>query len=157
LPTTGAATGRGLGLARYKGSGAWCAAVAEVAAEHEIRVRRLTLAVDVGLVVNPEGVMNQIEGGALQALSWTLKERVRFDRRRVLTDTWDDYPILSFSEAPRVEVVLVSRPDQPSLGAGEASLGPTSAAIGNAVYQALGVRVRDLPLTREVITAAIES
>jgi len=156
LPTTGAATGRGLGLARYKGSGAWCAAVAEVAAEHEIRVRRLTLAVDVGLVVNPEGVMNQIEGGALQALSWTLKERVRFDRRRVLTDTWDDYPILSFSEAPRVEVVLVSRPDQPSLGAGEASLGPTSAAIGNAVYQALGVRVRDLPLTREVITAAIE-
>jgi nicotinate dehydrogenase subunit B len=148
--------GRGLGFARYKGSGAWCAVVAEVIAEQQLQVRRLTIAVDVGLVLNPDGVVNQIEGGAVQAASWTLKERVRFDRRRVLSDTWETYPIMSFGEVPPVDVLIVPRPDQPPLGAGEASVGPTAAAIGNALYAALGVRVRDLPLTPEAIIAAID-
>jgi CO/xanthine dehydrogenase Mo-binding subunit len=148
--------GLGVGVARYKNRGAYCAVVAEVEAEAELRVRRLTVAVDVGLVINPDGVVNQIEGGALQALSWTVKEQVRFDARTVTSRTWEEYPILTFSEVPPVEVVLLDRPDQPSLGAGEASIGPTAAAIGNALAAAIGVRVRTLPLTPENIVAAID-
>jgi nicotinate dehydrogenase subunit B len=155
--TTPEAVGLGMGFARYKGSGAYCAVVAEVEAESEIRVRRLTIAVDVGRVVNPDGLRNQIEGGATQATSWTLKERVRFDRRRVTSDTWESYPILKFSEAPEIAVELLSSPGDPSLGAGEADQGPTAAAIGNAVAAAIGVRVRDLPLTTEAVIAAIEA
>src|ERR671920_1143840 len=117
--------------------------VAEVEAETHVRVRRLTIAVDVGLVVNPDGVVNQIEGGALQALSWTTKERVRFDRRTVTSATWEEYPILTFSEVPPVDVVLLDRPDQASLGAGETSVGPTAAAVANGLAAATGVRVRD--------------
>jgi CO/xanthine dehydrogenase Mo-binding subunit len=120
-------------------------------------LRRLYIAVDVGQVVNPDGVRNQIEGGAVQAASWTLKERVRFDRRRVTSSGWDTYPILRFSETPEVEVTLLSRPDEPSVGAGEAAQGPTSAAIANAVADAIGVRVRDLPLTTERVIAAMDS
>ena len=120
------------------------------------RVRRLTVAVDVGLVVNPDGVVNQIEGGALQALSWTTKEQVRFDARTVTSRTWENYPILTFSEVPPVDVVLLDRPGDPSLGAGEASIGPTAAAIGNALYAATGLRVRSLPLTPENVVAAME-
>jgi CO/xanthine dehydrogenase Mo-binding subunit len=147
--------GRGLGIARYKGRGAYCAVVAEVEAETGIQVRRLTIAVDVGRVVNPDGVRFQIEGGAIQATSWTLKERVRFDRSRITSADWESYPILRFSEVPEVEVHLVERPDLPSVGAGEAAQGPTAAAIANAVAAAVGVRVRDLPLTVEAVTAAI--
>jgi CO/xanthine dehydrogenase Mo-binding subunit len=149
--------GRGLGVARYKGRGAYCAVVAEVEAERDIRVRRLTVAVDVGRVINPDGVRMQLEGGAIQTTSWTLKERVRFDRRRVTSDDWESYPILRFSEVPEVEVHVLDRPDQPSVGAGEAAQGPTSAAIANAVAAALGVRVRDLPITTEAVTAAINA
>jgi nicotinate dehydrogenase subunit B len=150
-------TGRGLGLARYKQRGAYCAVVAEVEAEHDIRVRRLTIAVDVGRAVNPDGVRMQIEGGALQATSWTLKERLRFDRRRVTSDDWESYPILRFSEVPLVDVHLLDRPDLPSVGAGEAAQGPTGAALANAVAAAVGVRVRDLPVTPTAVTAAIEN
>lgn len=148
--------GRGIGFARYKDKGAYCAVVAEVAAESDIRVRRLTIAVDVGRVVNPDGVRNQIEGGATQSTSWTTKERVRFDRRHVTSGDWESYPILRFSEVPELDVVLVSRPDLPSVGAGEAAQGPTAAAIANAVTDAIGVRVRDLPLTYDAVVAAIE-
>lgn len=149
--------GRGIGFARYKDKGAYCAVVAEVEAEHHIRVRRLTIAVDVGLVVNPDGVRNQIEGGATQATSWTLKERVRFDNRRVTSDDWESYPILRFSEVPEIHVEIVPRPDLPSVGAGEAAQGPTPAAIANAVAAAIGVRVRNLPLTTDAVVAAIEA
>lgn len=146
--------GHGIGFARYKGSGAWCAVIAEIDAGREIRVVRLVIAVDVGLVINPDGVVNQIEGGAIQAASWTLKEQVRFDRTRIISDSWDNYPILRFSEVPAVEVELLNRPQEPSLGAGEAAQGPTAAAIANAVFDALRVRVRDLPITPERIIAA---
>jgi len=148
------AWGHGIGFAKYKNTGAYCAVVAEIEAEREIRVRRLVAAVDVGLVINPDGVANQIEGGAIQASSWTLKEAVRFDRMRVTSSTWEDYPILKFSEVPAIEVEIVSRSDAPSVGAGEAAQGPTAGAIANAVYDALGVRVRDLPITPERIVAA---
>jgi nicotinate dehydrogenase subunit B len=153
--TAEAGVGHGIGFARYKGRGAYCAVVAEVAAVHEVRVRRLAIAVDVGRVVNPDGVRNQIEGGAVQATSWTLKERVRFDRVRVTSTDWETYPILRFSDAPAVTVEVISRPDVPSVGAGEAAQGPTAAAIANAVADALSVRVRDLPITTERILATI--
>jgi CO/xanthine dehydrogenase Mo-binding subunit len=147
--------GHGIGFARYKNTSAYCAVVAEVEATHEIRVRRLTIAVDAGLVINPDGAANQIEGGAIQATSWALKERVRFDRFGVTSDNWETYPILRFSEVPAVDVELLPAKENPPLGVGEAAQGPTVAAIGNAVFDALGVRVRALPLTEEQIVAAM--
>ncbi len=149
------ARGRGIGFARYKNLGDWVAVVAEVVVEDVVRVPRIVAAIDCGRVVNPDGVANQAEGGVIQAVSWTLKERVRFDRARVTTRNWEDYPILTFEEAPSVEVVLLDRPHEPSLGVGEGMMGPTAAAIANAVFNAMGVRVRDLPLTRERVIAAM--
>jgi CO/xanthine dehydrogenase Mo-binding subunit len=141
--------GRGVAYARYKNIGAYCAVVAEVEAGAELRVTRLVAAVDVGLPVNPDGVANQVEGGCVQATSWALKEAWRPG-----VASWDDYPILRFSEAPPVEVHLLKN-TFPSLGAGECMMGPTVAAIANALADALGVRVRELPLTTENITRAI--
>jgi nicotinate dehydrogenase subunit B len=149
--------GYGIGFGRYKNTGAYCAAIAEVEGDDEIRVRRLTLAVDVGEAINPDGVINQIEGGAIQATSWVLKERVRFDRYRITSNSWTDYPILRFSEVPEVQVELIQRPDIDPVGAGEAAHGPVTAAIANATFDALGVRVRDLPITRDSLIAAMES
>lgn len=119
--------------------------VAEVEAIDQVRVRRLTIAADAGLVINPDGAANQIEGGAIQATSWTLKERVRFSRSTVTSDTWEAYPILRFSEVPDVEVEFVDDGSNPPLGVGECAQGPTAAAIANAVCDALGVRIRTLP------------
>jgi nicotinate dehydrogenase subunit B len=149
------AVGHGIGYARYKNSSAYCAVVAEVEAVAEVRVRRLTIAVDAGLVINPDGAANQIEGGAIQSTSWTVKERVRFDRFTVTSDTWETYPILRFSEVPAVDVEFLPGTDNPPLGVGECAQGPTAAAIANAVSDALGVRVRSLPLTAQQIVAAM--
>ena len=134
--------GHGVGFARYKNTGAYCAAIAEIEGAEEISVRKLTLAVDVGEAINPDGVINQIEGGAIQATSWVLKERVRFDRQRITSTSWTEYPILRFSEVPDVEVEVIQRPEMDPVGAGEAAHGPVTAAIANAVFDALGVRVR---------------
>jgi CO/xanthine dehydrogenase Mo-binding subunit len=147
--------GHGIGYARYKNSSAYCAVVAEVEAVEHVLVRRLTIAVDAGLVISPDGATNQIEGGAIQATSWTIKERVRFDRFDVTSDTWETYPILRFSEVPAVDVELVAGNGNLPLGVGECAQGPTAAAIANAVFDALGVRVRSLPLTPEQIVAAM--
>jgi nicotinate dehydrogenase subunit B len=147
--------GHGIAYARYKGTSAYCAVVAEVEAISDVRVRRLTLAVDAGLVINPDGAANQVEGGAIQATSWTLKERVRFNRMTVTSDTWETYPILRFSEVPAVDVELLQGGGNPALGVGETAQGPTAAAIANAVHDVLGVRVRSLPLTQEQIVAAM--
>jgi nicotinate dehydrogenase subunit B len=143
--------GHGIGFAKYKNLGAYCAVIAEVEATHELRVTHLVAAVDVGLPVNPDGVVNQIEGGCIQATSWTLKEAWRPG-----VVAWEDYPILKFSEVPSVEVLLLKN-DFPSVGAGECTMGPTAAAITNALHDALGVRVRDLPLTPERIARAINA
>jgi len=147
--------GRGIGFARYKNASAYCAVVAEVEVAEKIRVRRAVAAVDAGGTINPDGLRNQVEGGIVQATSWTLKEAVRWDATRVLTRSWDDYPILRFDEVPDVEVVIVDRPGEPGLGAGECSAGPTAAAIANALAHALGVRARDLPLTPERVARAM--
>ncbi|MEA2835569.1 MAG: hypothetical protein QOD89_119 [Bradyrhizobium sp.] len=148
--------GYGIGFARYKNTGAYCAVVAEIEGAEELRVRRLTIAVDVGEAINPDGVINQIEGGAIQATSWVLKEQVRFDRERITSSTWSSYPILRFSEVPEVQVELIARPELDPVGAGEAAHGPTTAAIANAVFDCLGVRVRSLPITRDSLIAAME-
>jgi nicotinate dehydrogenase subunit B len=148
--------GYGVAVARYKGTAGYCAAVAEVVADTDIRLRRLWLAVDVGRVINPDGVVNQVEGGAVQSASWTLREQVRFDRDRITSAGWDSYPILRFTEVPEVMVRIVAAPGEAETGAGEVAQGPVAGAIGNAVAAAVGVRVRDLPLTRERVTRAIE-
>jgi len=155
-PTPKAGTGYGFGYSRYKNTGAYCAAVAEIEGDEDIRVKKLTLAVDVGEAINPDGVINQIEGGAIQATSWVLKERVRFDRERITSNSWTDYPILRFSEVPEVEVEVIQRSDIDPVGAGEAAHGPVTAAIANAVFDCLGLRVRNLPITRERLIAAME-
>lgn len=152
--TQGTGRARGLAFARYKNTGAYCAAVAEVEAEEEARVRRLWLVADIGRVVHRDGALNQIEGGAVQTVSWVLREAVPFDRAGVRIAGWDDYPILRFSEVPAVEVRLVDS-GAPSLGAGEATHGPVTAAIGNALSRALGLRVRRLPFTRDALAAAL--
>lgn len=148
--------GHGVGFARYKNTGAYCAAIAEIEGADDIRVKRLALAVDVGEAINPDGVINQIEGGAIQATSWVLKERVRFDRTRITSTSWTDYPILTFSEVPAVDVEIIQRPEVEPVGAGEAAHGPVTAAIANAVHDCLGVRVHDLPITGGKIIAAME-
>ncbi len=141
--------GRGLAFARYKNTGAWCAVVAEVAVARTVQLRGLWIAADMGRVVHPDGARNQLEGGALQAASWTLHETAQWDEDGIRSNDWASYPILGFSEVPAVEVSLLDRPHSPSLGAGECAAGPTAAAIGNAVFAATGVRVRSMPFTAD--------
>jgi CO/xanthine dehydrogenase Mo-binding subunit len=148
--------GRGLGFARYKNLSAYCAVIAQVEAGEALRVRRVWAAVDAGQAINPDGLKNQIEGGIVQAVSWTLKEYVRFDRERVQSRSWETYPILGFAEVPEIEVTILNRPDEPALGTGECAAGPTAAAVANALCNAMDVRARDLPLTPERIARAME-
>ena len=144
----------GLGFARYKNNGAWCAAVAQVEALREIRVRRVWLAVDVGRVVQEDGVRNQLEGGAIQTVSWCLKESVQFDHTQVTSDTWSSYPILRFSEVLEVEVALIDRPQEPSLGAGGAH--PRSAGRGDreCTGRSRGRALREMPFTWDRVQRA---
>jgi CO/xanthine dehydrogenase Mo-binding subunit len=151
-----AVRGRGIGFARYKNSGAYCAVVIEIEVAERIILDRVWTVVDAGEVINPDGVINQMEGGILQAASWTLKEAVQWDRLRVTTRSWEDYPILRFDETPReLNVQIMACEQLPPLGVGECAAGPTAAAIANALADALGVRVRDLPLTPERLQRAV--
>ena len=155
LPS-GTGRGRGIGFARYKNMAAYAAVVAEVEVEEEVRLTQVWCAGDAGLVINPDGAINQLEGGIIQAASWALKEGVRLDSAGISSRDWEGYPVLRFTEVPEVTVELVgAAADLPPLGVGEASGGPTVAAIGNAVAHALGARLRDLPLTRERVMAAL--
>jgi CO/xanthine dehydrogenase Mo-binding subunit len=150
--------GRGFAFAQYKNSACYVAVAADVAVERrsrKVHVTRAVSAVDAGLVVNPDGLVNQIEGGIIQSASWTLKESVAFDRSRITTRSWADYPILTFPEVPQVEVHLINRPEDPPLGAGEGSQGPAVAAIANAICHATGARLRDLPFTPQRVRAAL--
>ena len=150
--------GRGIAFAKYKNLAAYVAVVADVEIDRRtgnVRVTKAVAAVDAGLIINPDGVINQIEGGIIQSTSWSLKESVRYDAQRVQTRSWADYPILTFPEVPAVEVVLLNRPDERSLGTGEGSQGPTVAAIANAIANATGTRLRDLPFTRERVKAVL--
>jgi CO/xanthine dehydrogenase Mo-binding subunit len=150
--------GKGIGFARYKNIAGYCAVAMEVEVNPKngrIRVLRAVASAEVGRIVSPDGVSNQIEGGLIQSLSWTLKEEVKFNDTQILSTDWASYPILTFSEIPPVEVVLIDRPDMPFLGTGEASQGPTCAALANAVFDATGARLRQLPFTPERVKAAL--
>ncbi len=151
--------GRGFAFARYKNLGAYCAVALDLTVEHEtgrIRIGRVVAAVDSGQPINPDGIRNQIEGAIVQSASWTLYEQVRFDRRHVTSRDWSGYPILRFPAVPdSIEVHIADRPGLPFLGTGEAGQGPTAAAIANALFDAAGVRLRDLPLSQARVKDAI--
>jgi CO/xanthine dehydrogenase Mo-binding subunit len=121
-----------------------------------VRVTRAVAAVDSGEAVNPDGIRNQIEGGLLQSLSWSLCEEVSWDARGVTSRDWAGYPILRFPQMPdQVDVHIIDRPGQPFLGTGEAAQGPAAAALANALADATGVRMRDLPLRRDRVRAQL--
>jgi CO/xanthine dehydrogenase Mo-binding subunit len=154
----GILSGRGLAYMRYKQAENYVAMAMEVAVERatgQVHVRRVTCAHDCGLIINPDGLRNQIEGSILQTLSRTLHEEVKFDRSRVTSVDWASYPLLRFPEAPSVEVALLNHPDQPPLGAGEASTAPVAAALANAIFDATGVRLRSVPFIAERVKAAL--
>ena len=150
----GTGRGRGIAFARYKNRAAYSAVVVELSVDEAITLHHVWCATDAGLVINPDGVINQLEGGIIQAASWVLKEQVRFDNG-VASFDWETYPVLKFSEVPEIDIELINTKSEVPLGAGEATGGPTAAAIGNAVSHALGARIREMPLTRERIMAAL--
>ena len=151
----GSGTGLGLAWSRYKNKAAYACVAVELDVDQDITLRRVWCAADAGLVINPDGARNQLEGGIVHAASMTLKEQVTLDGDGITSLDWDSYPILKFSEVPEIDVVIIPNPDLPTLGMGECTFGPTAAAIGNAVAHALGARIRDMPLTRERIAAAL--
>jgi CO/xanthine dehydrogenase Mo-binding subunit len=155
----GTGRGRGFAFARYKNSAGYAAMVVELDVEEDIRLHHIWCAADAGLVVNPDGAINQIEGGIIQSASWVLKEEVRFGNGEpdsgVSSIDWLTYPVLKFSEVPEIDIELINTRDATPLGVGEVAAGPTAAAIGNAVSHALGARIRDLPLTRDRVMAAL--
>jgi CO/xanthine dehydrogenase Mo-binding subunit len=150
----GTGSGTGIGFARYKNTAAYVAVIAKVEIAESPKVSKVFCAVDAGLVINPDGVINQIEGGIIQSISWTLKEEIRLTNQSLGARSWQEYPILRFDEVPEVEVELIEATDSAPLGVGEAAQGPAAAAIANAVAQALDFRIRDLPITRERIISA---
>jgi len=150
--------GRGIGFAKYKNLACYVAVVVEVEVDRGsgmVRVPHAFAAADAGLIINPDGLTSQIEGGIVQSVSWTLKEEVRFDQNGILTRDWASYPILTMPEAPKVEVELINRPNERPLGAGEGSQGPAVAAVANAFANATGKRIRDLPLNPARVKAAL--
>jgi CO/xanthine dehydrogenase Mo-binding subunit len=152
--------GLGIAYARYKSKGAYCAVVAEVEVTHQVNVRSLWVVADIGEIIHADGAISQLEGGAIQSTSWALKEQAHWDAENITSTHWDAYPILRFSEVPEVMVHLMPGNSQngetlnPPLGAGEATQGPTSAAIANAVFHAVGVRVRQMPLSPDNLAKA---
>ncbi len=150
--------GRGVAFARYENEEALVACIAHAQvdpATGTVSVKRIVVAHDCGLIINPDGLRNQIEGNVIQSLSRALKEEVQFDEFRIRSVDWETYPILKFSEVPEVEIVLINRPDQPALGAGEPSTVTTAAAVANAIFDAAGIRLRQIPFTPARVKAAL--
>ena len=152
----GEGIGCGLAFAQYKNVKAYAAVAIEVEVTDtaEIRLRRAVIAADAGHVVDPEGLIAQLEGGLIQSASWTLYEQVTYDTGGITSRDWDSYPILRFGNIPDIDTVLLERPGDPFLGSGEATAGPTGAAIANAVCRANGLRLRRLPFTPDAVTLA---
>lgn len=150
--------GQGMAFAQYKNRQCYTAIVVDLNVDRssgQINLDRVVIAADAGQIVNPNGLSNQLEGSFIQAASWTLNEQVNFDQSGITSRDWDSYPILRFPQAPKIETVLLNRPGLPFLGTGEAAQGPTPAAIANAVYDAVGVRLREIPFTPERVRAAL--
>lgn len=152
--------GYGFAFARYKNLAAYCAIATEIEIDEESgrpRLKRAIAAVDAGQVVNPDGLTNQIEGAIMQSMSWTLYEHVSFDDTRITSIDWQTYPILRFGAVPdSIDVHIIDRPGMPFLGAGETGQGPAAASIANAIANATGNRLRDLPLTKDKVLALLE-
>jgi CO/xanthine dehydrogenase Mo-binding subunit len=149
-----AGTAIGFAFAQYKNEAAYFAVAAEVKvdpAAKKFRVVKLTGCIDAGQIINSDGIKNQTSGGMIQAASWTLLESVQYNADGILSTGWDSYSILRFADVPDTEVIIIDRPQQEPLGAGEAAQGPTAAAIGNAIFRATGSRLRELPLTADKI------
>jgi nicotinate dehydrogenase subunit B len=157
-PSSGSkATGRGVAISNRAGT--ICGAVAEVEVDKstgKVLVKRFLLSHDCGLIINPDGLKNQIEGNIIQGVSRTLMEEVKFDSSGIKTLDWNTYPILRFPDLPEIEIVLINRPEMPALGGGEPSSAPIAAAIANAIFDAAGVRLRDAPFTPERVLAGLK-
>ena len=154
------AIGRGVAILGPVTGRTMVAAVAEVEVDKstgKVLVKRVTLAHDCGLIINPDGVRNQIEGNVIQGVSRTLLEEVQYDASAVKSLDWRTYPILTFAEVPDIDIVLINRPDIEPLGAGEPAIVPVPAAIGNAIFDAIGVRLRDVPLTPQRVLDALKA
>jgi CO/xanthine dehydrogenase Mo-binding subunit len=154
-PVNGVVTGRGISL---YGENTFVAAVAEVSVNvvtGQVRVTRVNVAHDCGLIINPDGLRNQIEGNAVQATSRCLLEEVKWDDKKVTNVDWVSYPILKFPDVPDVQIALINRPEVPPTGAGEGTTYPMAGAIGNAIFDATGARMREGPFTPERVKAAI--
>lgn len=145
----------GIGYAQYKNKAAYCAVIARIELAEQVQVTQVWCAVDAGLAIDPDGIINQIEGGIIQSISWTLKESAPLANGVPVAENWDDYPILCFDEIPEVSVELIDCPDEPSLGVGEASVGPAAAAVTNAIAATVGVRVASMPITRDKIVGTL--
>ena len=148
--------GRGFALARYKNTKCYAAVAVDLLVDDygSIKLLRAVIAADAGQVIDPDGLRSQLEGGLLQSASWTLKEQVKFDEKGITSQDWESYPIMTFADVPEIETILIDRKDSPVLGAGEATQGPTAAAISNAVFDAVGVRLRRIPFTPEMVLEA---
>jgi len=154
----GTGKGRGIGFAKYKNLATYVAVIAEVEVDRmsgKVSVPRTWAAADSGLIINPDGLANQIEGGIIQSTSWTLREEVKFTPAGIASRDWFSYPILTMPDVPKVEVELINRPEQRPLGSGEGAQGPAVAAIANAFAAATGKRMRELPLTAERVNAVL--
>jgi len=148
--------GRGLAFAQYNNHKAYAAVIVDLSVDDaaNVHVEKVTIAADAGQIVDRDGVRLQVEGGVYQAVSWTLLEEVRYAADGILTRDWESYPILRFDEAPEVEAVLIDRPGEPYLGPSECSVGPTAAAIANAIHDATGLRLHRLPFNADAIRSA---
>ena len=155
-PAMGKGQGQGFAIARYKNQSAYAGVVIDLSVDDlgQIQLHRAVIAADAGQIVDPKGLSSQLEGGLVQSASWTLKEQVTYDGDGITSRDWESYPILTFPQAPTIETILIDQPDQPFLGAGEATQGPTVAAISNAVFNAIGIRLRKVPFTPENIRQA---
>jgi CO/xanthine dehydrogenase Mo-binding subunit len=147
--------GLGIGFGRYKNKSAFCAVVIEVEVTEVVKVNQVWMAVDAGEIVHYDALLNQVEGGIIQALSWSLKEEVHWNELGSTTVSWDDYPILNFDEVPAVEIALIDRPGEPGLGSGELAAGPIAGALANAITHALQIRPRHLPFTADRLSKMI--
>lgn len=151
-------TGRGVAYGQYENSETYVATIAEVTVDlssGQVRITRVVVAHDCGLIINPDGLTNQIEGNVIQSASRALLEQVTFDQSRVTSIDWRSYPVLRFPDIPAVDVVLLNQRSEPAFGAGECATLTTAPAIANAVYDATGGRVRDIPLAAERVKLAL--
>jgi nicotinate dehydrogenase subunit B len=152
----GSGIGYGMAYGRYKNKAGYCALIAQVEVSERVKVRKVWACVDAGKVVHLDGLRNQIEGGILQAISWSLHESVQWSDQGINSNDWENYPILSFLDVPELDIDVVEDPSNPSLGSGEVVTGPCAGALGNAVAHALGIRARHLPLTPENLMLAMD-